>query len=773
MIRLTIVKKTNYDSKSAFITLLILIQLFLFQINQNNKVNIIEKVLIYLVGQMKKIFIILLCLGMLLTSSPFVFSEENQFEQLSIILNYSSPIFRQSMNENEIEIIHDDCESSFVQSGYFIVPMDTKTFQFPKGTNINKVEIIPIKTSTVTITEKPPICPQATPLNMQHQVTNLPITDEPKTLQTWYDYRIGTGIEQGKRQVRLTIDIYPNQFNPEDNSLTIADELQINIEYTSAPQTASNDIYDLLILSPEEYSSTLNQLVNHKNQNGILTKQVSLDEIYDETYFSVQGDDDQEKIKYFIKNAIESWEINSVLLVGGAEKMPVRKTHVQVSTSDRETFVSDLYYADIYNKTDGFSSWDTNENGIYAEFNWDGETDEMDLYPDVYLGRLACTDEMELSTSINKIISYENKEVYKEEWFSDIIVIGGDSFPGDDNQVLEGEFVNREVMDIMGGFIPTKLWASNGVLGGTNPSGVSAISNQINEGAGFIDFSGHGNTNVWATHPHEKSSVWLPTPFGGYLSSHINRLENSDKLSIVITGACSVGKFNKDDDCFSWSFVSSEDGGAVASLGSTGLGYAYMGEYVTYGLVEKMAVDMFRAYTNGVTTFGEMWSYGLSRNIKGRMDATEHKTVMEWQAFGDPTLTIATDSKKPDDPTISGPDSGRAEREYTYEATCISPESSELYYVFSWGDDTYSDWLGPYSSGDTVTATHTWEEQDEYEIKVAVKDENGKHSDWSDPLPVSMPLNHKPDLPFLNMVLNWLNEYFSVQYPVLNQILFS
>ena len=718
---------------------------------------------------MKKIFIILLCLGMLLTSSPFVFSEESQSEQISFILNYSSPIIKQSVNENEIEIVQKDCESSFVKSGYYIVPIDTQTFHFPKGTTIKNIEVIPTKTSILKTEETPPICPQPIPLNMQYKVTEKRITDEPKTLDTWYNYRIGTGIEQGKRQVILTIDIYPNQFNPKENSITIADELRVIVDYTSASQTAANDNYDLLVISPTDYSSNLEPLVNHKNENGVLTKLVSLEEIYDGTYFFVEGRDNQEKIKYFIKNAIESWGIESVLLIGGAEKMPVRKTHVQVSTSDRETFVSDLYYADIYNNTDGFSSWDTNNNGIFAEFNWDGETDEMDLYPDVYIGRLACTDQTELITSINKIIFYENNEVYKEEWFSDLIVIGGDSFPGDDNQVLEGEFVNNEVMDIMGGFISTKLWASNGVLGGTNPTGISAISNRINEGAGFIDFSGHGNTNVWATHPHEKSSVWLPTPFGGYLSSHINRLENSDKLSIVVTGACSVGKFNKDEDCFSWSFVSSEDGGAVASLGSTGLGYAYLGEYVTYGLVEKMAVDMFRAYNNGVTTFGEMWSYGLSRNIKGRMDATEHKTVMEWQAFGDPTLTIATDSEKPNEPKITGPASGRAEREYTYEATCTSPESSELYYIFSWGDDTYSDWLGPYLSGETVTATHTWEEQAEYEIKVAVRDENGKHSDWSDPLPVSMPLQDKPDFPLLNRIINWLNEYLGTHYFLLNQ----
>ena len=719
---------------------------------------------------MKKIIVVLLSLSFLVTSTTIAFSQVDINERMAFTITYSTPIILQDSNQNQ-RIIQEECSSSFIKSGYYIIPKDTKTFKFPQGTIITNVSVNPINIQTSKIEKSLPICPQATPLSMQNEQSEMVVTESPKNINSWYNYNIGSGIYENLRQIILTIDLYPTRYQPKTNQILSTEKFEISITYQppSIVTTNSDKIFSLLIIAPEEFTSTLLPLVDHKIANGINTKLVSLDQVFDGDFFSVEGNDQQEQIKYFIKNAIESWEIESVLLVGDAEKMPVRKTHVQVSTSDRETFVSDLYYADIYNKTDGFSSWDTNNNGIFAEFNWDGETDEMDLYPDVYLGRLACTDQTELINSINKIISYENNEVYKEEWFSDLIVIGGDSFPGDDNQVLEGEYVNNEVIDIMGGFISTKLWASNGVLGGTNPSGVSAISNRINEGAGFIDFSGHGNTNVWATHPHEKSSVWLPTPFGGYLSSHINRLENSDKLSIVVTGACSVGKFNKDEDCFSWSFVSSEDGGAVASLGSTGLGYAYLGEYVTYGLVEKMAVDMFRAYNNGVTTFGEMWSYGLSRNIKGRMDATEHKTVMEWQAFGDPTLTIATDSEKPNEPKITGPASGRAEREYTYEATCTSPESSELYYIFSWGDDTYSDWLGPYSSGETVTATHAWEEQAEYEIKVAVRDENGKHSDWSDPLPVSMPLQDKPDFPLLNRIINWLNEYLGTHYFLLNQ----
>ena len=139
---------------------------------------------------------------------------------------------------------------------------------------------------------------------------------------------------------------------------------------------------------------------------------------------------------------------------------------------------------------------------------------------------------------MNKIIAYETSEPFLQDWFSKIIVVGGDSFISeeyDPEQIPEGEYVNQEVINILGAYMPVELWASNGVLGGAAPTGSTAILDTINQGAGFIDFSGHGNTNVYATHPPGNSNIWLPTPFGGFFNSNIEDLTNFDKLPIVVT----------------------------------------------------------------------------------------------------------------------------------------------------------------------------------------------------------------------------------------------
>jgi hypothetical protein len=51
--------------------------------------------------------------------------------------------------------------------------------------------------------------------------------------------------------------------------------------------------------------------------------------------------------------------------------------------------------------------------------------------------------------------------------------------------------------------------------------------------------------------------------------------------------------------------------------------------------------------------------------------------------------------------------------------------------MVSWGD-AVSDWLGPYSSGETVIFKHTWTVTGDYNITVKAKDSEGVESGWSE-----------------------------------------
>ena len=84
-----------------------------------------------------------------------------------------------------------------------------------------------------------------------------------------------------------------------------------------ASQIYINDTFDLLIITPSIFLDELQLLKEHKEQHDIATKIVTLDEIYNSIFFPVEGRDDAEQIKIFIKNAYDNWNISFVLFIGG------------------------------------------------------------------------------------------------------------------------------------------------------------------------------------------------------------------------------------------------------------------------------------------------------------------------------------------------------------------------------------------------------------------------------------------------------------------------
>ncbi|MGC9308697.1 MAG: C25 family cysteine peptidase [Thermoplasmatota archaeon] len=526
-----------------------------------------------------------------------------------------------------------------------------------------------------------------------------------------------------------------NSMMPETSSAT---------SFPSCIPSLNQERYDLVIIAPEIFSSELQPLVAHKSSRGLSTKLVLLDEIYNGTYFPVHGRDNPERIKYFIKEAIEHFETRFVLLVGGAEQLPGRYTHIYYDdftlyhTPNEWVFLSDLYYADIYDATAHFSSWDTNQNDVFGEYDWHGNTDDIDLYPDISLGRLACIDTTEVTTCVNKIIAYETGESYTQNWFTNIVAIGGDSLPGDAAGIDEGEYVQRAVFEIMDGFLPVKIWASTGGL-----NQAANINDAIDAGAGFVFFNGHGNLDVWGTHPHENANEWLPPGF--YRNTHIHMLTNRDRLPIVISDACYHCTYDVRDDCFGWTFMTHPQGGAIAFLGGTDIDLSYGGTDIITKGVEKLCLELSMHYINGAATFGELWSTSITTYLStADMDQIDRITVMESQPFGDPSLAIASQSqppRKPDRP--SGASSGKAGTTYPYTTSTIDPDGDQVFYLFDWGDGNDSGWTGPYASEEVVNISYTWTGTGTFEIKAKAKDENGIQSEWSDPLAVSMPLPHR------------------------------
>ncbi len=384
--------------------------------------------------------------------------------------------FIESKN-NYLEVRLGDEELYLMNPGQPMIPRILQKYELPFGATNIKVEAKAYNIQERDISKE--IKPAPAPLPLTPRENFLIQAKKDETVynsnelypHSWHSYHIGVGLNNKAEHVtHLTVNIFPLRYRPETGKIIVADKFDIKISYENPDIDFFPDesIYDLVIISPSKFSLELERLVEHKNSFGMETIIKTTEEIYDEYY----GCDKPEKIKYFIKDAIETWGISHILLFGGLKStiyakpkddinhgakwwyVPVRYSNFQWDgglgynfTSGEPGYLCDLYYADIYKEGGEFEDWDSNGNGIFAE--WSGDLrDEIDLYPDVTFGRLACRNDKEAKDVIDKIIKYEEQPA-DPSWFKRMISISGDGFldqedwdiQWDTSEVSDGEYV--------------------------------------------------------------------------------------------------------------------------------------------------------------------------------------------------------------------------------------------------------------------------------------------------------------------------------------------
>jgi len=131
---------------------------------------------------------------------------------------------------------------------------------------------------------------------------------------------------------------------------------------------------------------------------------------------------------------------------------------------------------------------------------------------------------------------------------------------------------------------------------------------------------------------------------------------------------------------------------------------------------------------------------------------------------------VSIDNDPPDKPNApTGPTFCKVGTSCSYSSSTIDSNGDDIYYLFDWDDGTNSGWSGPYSSEQTVSISHIWDFKGTYQIKVKARDEYGEESVWSDPLPISMPMNHKSS----SSVLLQLLERFATHFALLGCSMYS
>ncbi|MEM1513778.1 MAG: C25 family cysteine peptidase, partial [Candidatus Thermoplasmatota archaeon] len=394
------------------------------------------------------------------------------------------------------------------------------------------------------------------------------------------------------------------------NEILHAKDFDIKIDYVLPEKIESLATYDFLIISPDAWLNELEALKQHKESKGIKTIVVGLNEIYSGKYFSSYGRDDAEKIKYFIKNAIEEWGIKYVLFVGDVDIFPVRYTSLAID--DPKEAPCDLYFADIYYPNGSFSSWDNDRDKKYGE----RIDDKPDLMPDVHLSRLPVSDENELNIAIEKIINYTTPPMKA-------IAVGVELFW--DTIEREGEYLKEEINKNIN-FKVIRLYETDDYEKDGNANAFN-IAKFINEGALLVNFASHGNP------------YGMGWESGGFWIDDLSMLKNK-YFPVVFAMACSTNEFDT-TDCFGEKFVLSNHG-AIAYAGSSRVAYVYLGNAIKSGLAGYLDRAFFRAYYDGCKSIGEIFSrakidYLNTIPFKSEYD---YLTIYEYNLLGDPTIQI-------------------------------------------------------------------------------------------------------------------------------------
>lgn len=664
---------------------------------------------------MKKISIVII-IGILLLSSVGIFpSPQGEYVEktLNQTVSFTQPNIKENNDYVSVDLV--EATSLFIQNGKPMLPMYTTVITLPIGSKITSIDVDFSQSTEIHVHKHVKPSPKHYPENMDitdsyNLKKDETVYNQDKPYPTErFSYSISAGLKDNELALFLTINCFPLTYIPSDQVLVFSDAIDICVSYIIENNIRLDpDMYDMVIIAPDIFSDALQPLIDHKIDHGLSTILKTTEEIYNE----YSGQDQQEQIKYFIKDAKEQWGVTYVLLVGGMIGqndewyLPVRYTNNHAGVPFESGFISDLYYADLYKLEDDelvFEDWDSNGNGIYAEFVtvYNDTTEQYDMIskdildcrPDVHLGRLACRSVNEVDIVVEKIISYEQTAA-NPSWFDRLLLVAGDTYPlpdSDEPDAYEAEIDTDLTASYMNDFEPVRLWTSTGTLVRQND-----VVKEINNGAGFIHMAGHANPSLLVTNtprgenggvtilnmyniPFLNAYFEFRQPDGGLrgaiekLLEPVNpKLRNQEKQPVIVIGGCHNSQFNVTlnniqkhgffyaygygihaPKCFSWYLTSLKNGGAIATMGNTGLGMGYPGYNYTEGLDGWLFPRFFYHYgVNENHILGECFSAAITDYVN-EFDINEElygpaedgagairQMVEQWELFGDPSLKI-------------------------------------------------------------------------------------------------------------------------------------
>jgi len=263
------------------------------------------------------------------------------------------------------------------------------------------------------------------------------------------------------------------------------------------------------------------------------------------------GVDDAERIRSFIRAAVNEWGVVYVLLGGDTPVIPTRWVHME-PLYDRWPvhIVSDLYYADL----DG--DWNFDRDSRFGEV-----TDSLDLFPDVFVGRLPTRTPGDVNLYAEKyqayIFSPPHSALTRALFITSDFEVTNDAY----------NMAKRLAQHLPTCFDTVFL----------NERPLYEVVDSLNSGFGFVAGLGHGDNNNLRIRNNPRANIY---------NFNFDSLMNQYFCGIMPVITCFTNTIQT--DCLGEHWILNSHGGGISYIGPTCCSEAYLHEEFTRTLLDSL-----------------------------------------------------------------------------------------------------------------------------------------------------------------------------------------
>jgi hypothetical protein len=394
---------------------------------------------------------------------------------------------------------------------------------------------------------------------------------------------------------------------------------------------------DYVIITKNALKSGFTQLKDYVNAKGLVAKIYTVEYIL-QSYSSdpvSSISDSAGAIRGFL---IDKYDEGAqwVLLGGDESVVPVRYgTSIDNGSYVNRQQPSDLYYSDL----DG--NWNVDGDEYYGE----PRDDSVDIYPELYVGRLPCNTISEINNWFEKLTEYESPT--DSLYLKKVFWIASDNLRDNPRRIIEkGSFPFYFTHDT------TMLESSDGLT----PTG-SQVINKMSEHYGWFNFYGHGAPDQLTVscpdynhpNPNRDFLVSLDSCEAYWEDSHPNAcrveygngldsLDNTDYYGIMYVASCYQSAYDHENFDIFQDYCGPSIAETFTMLSERG-GPAFLGftRYATYSYPRVLHLRFLDALFEDSLT-----NIGVAEAIS-KTQVNSHYIHLSHTLFGCPLMNVWTD----------------------------------------------------------------------------------------------------------------------------------